>query len=332
MKLIIQIPAYNEAQTLAIALDALPKKIKGVDVIETLVINDGSHDKTASVAKKWGVDHLVSLKSNQGLSAAFSAGLDAGLRAGADIIVNTDADNQYCGRDIEKLIQPILNGQADIVIGERPIAQTKHFKPLKKKLQKFGSWVVRQASKTNIPDAPSGFRAYSRKAAMKINVTNKYTYTLETIIQAGRSQLTQTSVPIQTNNELRPSRLFKSMGSYIRKSMLVIIRSYMMYSPLKTFIIIGSLPLSIGIILGLRFLGFLIQGQGGGHIQSLILCSILIMIGFITYVIGLLADLIAKNRLLLEDIQYRVRKIDYNSTNKNKQPSKCERNKDSPRS
>ena len=224
MKLIIQIPCLNEAETLETALNDLPRQIQGIDTIEYLIINDGSQDDTVKVAKDWGVHYVVSFTKNKGLAKGFLAGIDACLKNGADIIVNTDADNQYCGADIEKLVRPILNGASDIVIGERPIDQTEHFSPLKKKLQHFGSWVVRVASNTDIPDAPSGFRAYSREAAMRLNVTNEYTYTLETIVQAGRERIAMDSVPIQTNAQLRPSRLFGSMFGYVKKSMVTIIR------------------------------------------------------------------------------------------------------------
>ncbi|MCD7813089.1 MAG: glycosyltransferase family 2 protein [Lachnospiraceae bacterium] len=311
MKLIIQIPCYNEAETLEIALNDLPERIDGIDQIEYLIINDGSSDATEEVARRWGVNYVVNFKRNKGLAYGFMAGIDACLRNGADIIVNTDADNQYAGADIEKLVRPILEGKTDIVIGERPIDETKHFSPVKKKLQHLGSWVVRKASNSDIPDAPSGFRAFSREAAMRLNVTNEYTYTLETIIQAGRVKIAQTSVPIRTNEELRPSRLFKSIPSYIKKSVVTILRAYIMYSPLKTFSIISVIPFAAGLILGIRFLVFFFTGHGNGHMQSLILCAILIMMGFMTFVIGLQADLIAKNRKLLEDIQYHVRHIDY---------------------
>lgn len=311
MKLIIQIPCYNEAETLEIALNALPKKIEGIDTIEYLIINDGSSDDTVEVAKKWGVHYVVNFKRNKGLAKGFMAGLDACLRNGADIIVNTDADNQYCGDDIEKLVRPILDGTTDIVIGERPIDQTEHFSPLKKKLQHFGSWVVRKASNSDIPDAPSGFRAYSREAAMHLNVTNEYTYTLETIVQAGRTKIAQMSVPIRTNGELRPSRLFNSMFGYVKKSMLTIIRAYIMYKPLKFFTIVGAIPFLIGAGVGIRFIVYLCIGQSDGHIQSLILAAILILIGFMTFIIGLQADIIAANRKILEDIQFHVRKLDY---------------------
>ena len=311
MKLIIQIPCYNEAETLEVALNDLPKQIDGIDEIEYLIINDGSKDNTVEVAKNWGVHYVVNFKCNKGLAKGFMAGLDACLRQGADIIVNTDADNQYCGADIEKLVRPILDGKADIVIGERPIDDTEHFSPLKKKLQHIGSWTVRVASKTDVPDAPSGFRPYSRQAALKMNVVNEYTYTLETIVQAGRNKMAITSVPIRTNPELRKSRLFNSMFGYIKKSMLTIIRAFMMYKPLRFFTIIGSVIFLIGLILGIRFLVFVFMGESGGHIQSLILASTLLLLGFQTFISGLQADLIASNRKLLEDIQERVRRLDY---------------------
>lgn len=316
MKLIIQIPCYNEAETLEIALNDLPKHIEGVDEIEYLIINDGSKDNTVEVAKRWGVNYVVSFKQNKGLAKGFMAGLDVCLKNGADIIVNTDADNQYCGADIEKLIRPILDGQADIVIGERPIDQTEHFSLMKKKLQHLGSWVVRKASNTDIPDAPSGFRAYSRDAALRMNVVNEYTYTLETIVQAGRNKMAITSVPIRTNGELRPSRLFNSMLGYVKKSMLTIIRAFMMYKPLKFFCTLGGISIFLGVLLGVRFLIFLFQGTGAGNVQSLILASMLIVIGVQTCIVGLQADVIAANRKILEDIQYRVRKMDCVSNNK----------------
>ena len=313
MKLIIQIPCYNEAETLEIALNDLPKHIDGVDEIEYLIINDGSKDNTVEVAKRWGVNYVVNFKQNKGLAKGFMAGLDACLRNGADIIVNTDADNQYVGEDIAKLIQPILDGKADMVVGERPIDETEHFSPLKKKLQHFGSWVVRKASRTDIPDAPSGFRAYSREAAMRMNVVNEYTYTLETIVQAGRNKMAITSVPIRTNGELRPSRLFNSMMGYVKKSMLTIIRAFLMYRPLMFFTTLGSIMGLIGAGIGIRFLCYWFAGTGAGHIQSLILASMMIILGVMTIIVGLQGDIIAANRKLLEDIQYHVRKLDYDS-------------------
>ncbi len=311
MKLIIQIPCYNESETLEIALNDLPKHIDGIDTIEYLIINDGSKDNTMEVARNWGVHYIVDLKRNKGLAKGFMAGLDACLRNGADIIVNTDADNQYNADDIEKLVRPILEGKTDIVIGERPIDQTEHFSPLKKKLQHFGSYVVRKASKSDIPDAPSGFRAYSREAAMRLNVVNEYTYTLETIVQAGRSKIAMESVPIRTNGELRPSRLFNSMFGYVKKSMLTILRAFMMYRPLMVFTIIGGIIFALGLAVGVRFLLFYFGGTGAGHIQSLILASTLMLLGFQTFVVGLLSDIISANRKILEDVQYHVRRMDF---------------------
>lgn len=311
MKLIIQIPCYNEAETLEIALNDLPKQIDGIDEIEYLIIDDGCIDNTVEVAKKWGVHHVVSFTRNKGLAKGFMAGLDACLRNGADIIVNTDADNQYCAEDISKLIRPILEKKADIVIGERPIDEMEHFSWIKKKLQHFGSWVVRKASHTDIPDAPSGFRAFSREAAMRMNVVNDYTYTLETIVQAGRNKMAIMSVPIRTNPELRESRLFHSMMGYVKKSMLTILRAFMMYKPLYCFTLVAIVPSLIGILIGIRFLVFFFTGQGNGHSQSLMLACTLLIIGFITFVIGMLADVIAANRKIIEDMQYHVRKMEY---------------------
>ncbi len=311
MKLIIQIPCYNEAETLEVALNDLPRKLDGVDEIEYLIINDGSHDNTVEVAKRWGVHHVVNFKQNKGLAKGFVAGLDGCLRCGADIIVNTDADNQYRGDDIAALIQPILDGEADMVIGERPIDDTEHFSYVKKKLQHFGSWVVRKASHTDIPDAPSGFRAFSREAAMRMNVVNDYTYTLETIVQAGREKIAITSVPIHTNAELRPSRLFKSIWSYVKKSILTILRAFMMYKPLMCFTLLAIPSTAVGLGIGVRFLVYFANGAGGGHIQSLILACALIIIGFLTFMIGLVADVIAANRKILQDVQYHVKRMEY---------------------
>lgn len=318
MKLIIQIPCYNEAETLKIALDALPKTIGGVDQIEYLIINDGSTDKTVRVAKEWGINYVVNFKCNKGLAKGFMAGIDACLRNGADIIVNTDADNQYCADDIKKIIKPVLEGKADIVIGERPIDQTQHFSFVKKKLQHLGSWVVRKASDTDVPDAPSGFRAYSREAAMRLNVINEYTYTLETIIQAGREKMAIESVSVRTNEELRESRLFHSMSGYVKRSAGTIIRAFAMYKPLRFFTILGVIPFLMGSGLGVRFLIYYINGVGGGHIQSLILAAVLLMIGWQTIMIGLQADIIAANRKLLQDIQYRVKCLELEKNHENK--------------
>lgn len=315
MKLIIQIPCYNEEKTLGVTIADLPRHIDGVDQIEYLIINDGSADATVAEARRLGVHHVVSFKNNRGLAHGFMAGLDACLHLGADIIVNTDADNQYCGADIEKLVRPILDGQADIVIGERPIDQTEHFSWKKKKFQHLGSWVVRVASGTDIPDAPSGFRAYSREAALRLNVINEYTYTLETIIQAGHDKISMKSVPIHTNGETRPSRLFSSMWRYMKRSATVIIRSFLMYKPLKFFSALGSIFLFFGVLLGVRYLYFLSMNASAGHIQSLILCAILIIAAFQCFVVGLLADIIAANRKLIQDIQYRVRSKDCQEEN-----------------
>lgn len=322
MKLIIQIPCFNEEETLGRTYNDLPRHIDGIDEIEYLIIDDGSTDKTAEVARELGFHHIVSFKQNKGLAYGFMAGLDACLHLGADIIVNTDADNQYCGSDIEKLVRPILDNKADIVIGERPIDQIEHFSLKKKRFQRLGSWVVRIASGTNIPDAPSGFRAYSREAALRLNVINEYTYTLETIIQAGHNKIDLTSVPIRTNAELRPSRLFSSMWRYIKRSSTVIIRSFVMYRPLRFFMFLGGLLFLPGFMLGVRYLVYIFAGNSGGHVQSLILAAILILMGVQSFVVGLLSDIIAANRKLLEDVQYRVRKIetsgkgenDYNKT------------------
>ena len=310
MKLIIQIPCFNEEETLGITYNDLPRHIDGIDEIEYLIINDGSRDRTVDVARELGFHHVVSFKQNKGLAYGFMAGLDACLHLGADIIVNTDADNQYCGSDIEKLVRPILDNKADIVIGERPIDQTEHFSWKKKLFQHLGSWVVRVASGTNIPDAPSGFRAYSREAALRINVINEYTYTLETIIQAGHDKIAMISVPIRTNAELRPSRLFSSMWRYMKRSSTVIVRSFMMYRPLRFFMILGELLFLLGFLLGVRYLVYMFAGNSGGHVQSLILAAILILMGVQSIVAGLLSDIIAANRKLLEDVQYRVRKME----------------------
>ena len=311
MKLIIQIPCYNEESTLPITVADLPKQIPGIDIIEYLIINDGSVDKTIDVARDCGVHHIIGFKTNRGLANAFSAGLDACLRLGADIIVNTDADNQYYGADIEKLIQPILEGKAEIVIGERPIDDTEHFSKMKKRMQRFGSFVVRIASKTDVPDAPSGFRAYTREAALRLNVINNYTYTLETIIQAGHNRIPIKNVQIRTNPDLRKSRLFKSTASYIKRSAFVIIRSFMMYKPLKFFSILGGLISTVGVVFIIRWFIFYMQGHGEGNLQSLVLSAMLIMIGVQFIIAGLQADIIAANRKILEDIQYKVRKMDY---------------------
>ena len=310
-KLIIQIPCYNEEGTLGVTLSELPRQIPGIDIVEWLVINDGSIDKTVSVARSCGVDHVVSFDYNQGLAKAFMAGIEGCLKAGADIIVNTDADNQYCAADIPKLIEPILTGTAEIVVGARPIEQIEHFSPIKKLLQKLGSWVVRIASNTNIPDAPSGFRAISRNAAIQLNVFSRYTYTLETIIQAGQKGIPITYVSIRTNGYLRPSRLVKSIPSYLQRSIFTIIRIFMSYKPLRFFLLLGSVPFTLGFLLCVRWLLLYWGGTEQTHLPSLILAAILLLIGFQLWMFGLVADLMAVNRRLLEDIQVRLRQGEF---------------------
>lgn len=310
MKLIIQIPCYNEAETLPVALKDLPRSMEGFDKVEWLVVNDGSTDNTVEVAKANGVDHVVSFSRNQGLARGFLAGLDACIKRGADVIVNTDADNQYRAADIPLLVRPILDNRADIVIGARPIGEIKHFSVIKKLLQKLGSWIVRSASRTDIPDAPSGFRAMSREAALRLNVFNEYTYTLETIIQAGQKNMSIISVPVHVNDDLRPSRLLRSVPQYIRKSILTIIRIFVVYKPFRFFMTIGLALFASGFVIGLRFLFYFFREGGEGHVQSLILASILLGIGFQTVLVAFLADLQAVNRRLMEDIQYRIRKME----------------------
>lgn len=313
MKLIIQIPCYNEEESLPVTLKELPRKIEGVDTVEWLIINDGSSDETVQVAKEHGVDHVVNFKTNQGLAKVFMAGLNACINLGADIIINTDADNQYNADDIEKLIVPILEGTHDIVVGERPISNTNHFSFQKKLLQKIGSFTVRIASRTKVPDAPSGFRAMSKEAALRLNVFNKYTYTLETIIQAGHTGIAITSVPIRTNDDLRPSRLVKSIARYIRLSLNTILRVSTFYNPLKSILNIGLLFLLGGFGIGMRWLilFFIIQ-DGRNHIPSLILASILFTVGVITSMMAVIADLISVNRKILEELQYKARQQDFN--------------------
>ncbi len=308
MKLIIQIPCYNEGATLGITLQELPRNIKGFDEVAWLIVDDGSTDNTVEVAREYGVNHIVSYTKNQGLAKAFITGLQASLDFGADVIVNTDADNQYEAKDIQKLVKPILDGKADIVIGERPITNIEHFSITKKILQRIGSWVVRLVSRTNIPDVPSGFRAISRDAAKQLNVFNNYTYTLETIIQAGQKNMAVVSVPIRTNKDLRPSRLLKSIPSYILKSTFTIIRIFVVYRAFSFFMTGGVILFTMGFLLGLRYVYYLITQGASGYIQSLILASVLLAIGFQTILVAFLADLLSVNRRLLEDIQYRLKK------------------------
>lgn len=307
MKLIIQIPCYNEENSLPITLKALPKQIDGVDEIEILVIDDGSTDKTIEVAKANGVQHIVSMPHNCGLAKAFVAGINGALAQGADIIVNTDADNQYCADDIEKLIRPILNKEADIVIGTRPVSNISHFSLLKKTLQKLGSWVMRRVSSTQVEDAPSGFRAFSRAAALQINIFDNYTYTLETIIQARAKGLQLVCVPVNVNPDLRESKLVKNMFDYIRRSVFTMLRMFIIYRPFRFFAILASLFFTIGFLVGLRFLYFYLFSNGAGHIQSLILAAILIITSVQIGVIAILSELFCINRKLLEDIQRRIK-------------------------
>jgi glycosyltransferase involved in cell wall biosynthesis len=309
MKLIIQIPCLNEEKSLPITLKDLPRKLQGFKKVEWLIVNDGSSDRTIEIAKACGVDHIVSFSSRQGLAKAFMAGLEASLELGADVIVNTDADNQYKGNNIQRLLKPILKKEADIVIGSRPIKNIKHFSPIKKFLQKIGSWVVRFASGTSVEDAPSGFRAITRDAALKINVFNDYTYTLETIIQAGQKNMLIVNVPIEVNPDLRPSRLLKSIRSYIQKSVSTMLRIFVVYRPFKFFMAIGSFLFISGFLIGLRYIYIkFITHDGAGHTQSLILASILLGMGFQTILMAFVADIIGVNRRLLEDIQYKMRK------------------------
>lgn len=305
MKLIIQIPCFNEGQTLAIALQALPRSVEGFEKVEWLIIDDGSSDNTVAVAQACGVDHIVKHPVNKGLARAFMTGVNACLDAGADVIVNTDADNQYEADDIPSLTQPILNGRAEFVIGARPVQTIEHFSPVKKFLQRLGSWVVRLASKTDIPDAPSGFRAMSRETAQKLIVFSDYTYTLETIIQAGQKNIAITSVPIRVNEDLRPSKLVKSIFSYINRSIITIIRIFVIYRPFRFFGTIGLVLFSAGFLIGLRFVFNYINGEGTGHIQSLILASVLLGMGFQTILIAFIADLLSANRKLLEDLRFK---------------------------
>lgn len=310
MKLIIQIPCLNEENSLPITLAALPKQIDGIDEIEILIINDGSTDRTVEVARELGVKNIVSFSRNKGLAKAFIAGLNKSLELGADIIVNTDADNQYCADDIQKLVKPILENRADIVIGSRPVNKIKHFSFLKKFLQNLGSTVMRCISSTTVKDAPSGFRAFSRNAAMQMNVFDNYTYTLETIIQAKAKGLTIENVEINVNPELRKSRLFSNMFIYIIRSIFTMLRMFVVYRPFRFFIIIGLLFLLTGTVLGGRFVYYFLTGSGQGHVQSLILASILLLTGVQVSLIAVLSELISINRKLLENIQNMVKKSD----------------------
>ena len=310
MKLIIQIPCFNEAATLPATLADLPRSVPGFDEVEWLVVDDGSADETRRVARDHGVHHVVGHTSNQGLARAFMTGLDACLQRGADVIVNTDADNQYKAAGIPALVAPVLDGSADIVVGERPIRIIRHFSPVKKALQKLGSWAVRVASKTAIPDAPSGFRAISRAAAQRLVVFSDYTYTLETIIQAGHKNIAITSVPVEVNEELRPSRLVTSVRAYVTRSIVTIVRVFIIYRPFRFFTTLAAVCFLAGFAIGVRFLVFYLGGDGSGHVQSLLLATLLMGAGFQLFVVAFVADLLAANRKLLEELLYRARIAD----------------------
>ena len=320
-KLIIQVPCFNEQDTLPVTLRALPRSLSGVDTVEWLVVDDGSSDRTVEVARAHGVDHVVALPRNQGLAAAFMAGLDACLLAGADVIVNTDADNQYNADDIAALIAPILDGKADLVVGCRPIATIPHFSPIKKSLQRIGSWVVRVVSRTDVPDAPSGFRAISRAAAMRMNVFSRYTYTLETLIQAGQHNMAVAWVPVRVNPDLRPSRLVRSVTGYVTRSLLTIVRIFVLYKAFVFLLAISIMLVTPGVILGVRFLYFIAIGEGAGHVQSLILASLLISLGSVIAVTGVLADLVSVNRRILEDIRSRTMRLEQRMSLEGDKPS-----------
>ena len=310
MKVVIQVPCYNEAEYLPATLADLPRSLDAVDEIEIIVIDDGSSDDTTRVAREAGADHVIRAPVNQGLARAFSAGLDFALRRGADIVVNTDADNQYRGDNVAKLIGPILHHEADIVIGNRNPQRIAHFSYFKRLLQTFGSWVVRGLSQTDIPDVASGFRAFSREAALRMNVVSDFTYTLETIIQAGKKQLFITHVDIETNPQVRPSRLFSGTGNYLTRSVGTIVRIYALYEPLRVFSTIGGVLLLAGSAIGMRFVYYYMSTGGEGHVQSLILAAVLLIVGFITVLIGLLADLIGSSRRMIEDALLRIRRLE----------------------
>lgn len=311
MKLIVQIPCFNEEKTLPLVVNSIPKKISGVDAIETLVIDDGSTDKTVEVARKLGVTHIIRHKGNKGLARSFADGIHYALSMGADIIVNTDADNQYPQKDIPKLIQPVLDGTADIVVADRQTSKIAHFSKVKKFFQRFGSGVVRELSGTKVPDAVSGFRAYSRQAALQMNVVTDFSYVIETIIQAQYKRLSLASIPVTTNPPTRKSRLFKNMTEHMRHSGATIIRVYTMYRPLSVFSMVGGLFLYVGVIVALRFVFFMFIGKGGGHVQSLIFGAILIMVGMQIIMTGLVADIIGMNRKMLEDVIGKLKRMEF---------------------
>jgi glycosyltransferase involved in cell wall biosynthesis len=320
MKLIVQIPCYNEESTLPATLRDLPRQLPGIDSIEFLIVDDGSTDGTLAVARALGVHHIVSFPRQRGLARAFSAGLQAALSLGADIIVNTDADNQYCGADLAVLVEPILQGRADLVIGDRGVMTVGEFSPLKRRLQRLGSWVVEHASGLAVPDATSGFRALSREAALRLMVLSDYSYTLETLIQAGARRMAVAYVPVRTNPKLRASRLMRSLPHYLSQSAATITRAYAMYSPLKVFVTIGGLMLALGAIVGLRYL-LLFHGRVAGHTESVILSAVLIIIGLQVILIGFIADLIAFNRKILEEVLYRLRRAEQPQAEQDHEPA-----------
>ncbi|HTK28832.1 MAG TPA: glycosyltransferase family 2 protein [Vicinamibacterales bacterium] len=305
--LIIQIPCLDEAVTLPATLADLPRTIAGIDRVEILVIDDGSTDATVRVAREHGVDHIVSLRRRRGLAAAFMAGIDTCLKLGADYIVNTDGDNQYCGHDIAALVAPLVAGEADIVIGDRNVQALQHMSAGRKLLQRLGSWIVRQLSNTRVPDTTSGFRAYTREAALRMTIVSEFSYTLESIIQAGKKRMAIAHVPVRTNARTRPSRLFHNVWHYLKQSGSTIVRIYTMYEPLKVFATIGAVVLLAGIATSVRFLYFFFTGSGAGHVQSLLLSAVLVIVGFQVVLMGLVADVISANRKLLEDLLYRAR-------------------------
>jgi glycosyltransferase involved in cell wall biosynthesis len=310
MKLIVQIPCYNEEQTLPQTVADIPREIDGIDVVELLIIDDGSSDRTIEVARELGVNHIVVNKKNMGLARTFRRGLEASLFAGADIIVNTDGDNQYAGADIAKLVEPIIAGRADLVIGDRQTAKIAHFSPFKKLLQWLGSGVVRKLAGVWVPDAVSGFRAFSREAAIRTNVVSPFSYTIETVIQAGKKDMAVESVPISTNAKTRESRLFKSIPAFIERQLSTIVRMYAMYQPMRVFFFLGTGLMLLGFLPVLRFLYFYLTGDGDGHVQSLLLGGVLMMMGFIAYIAALVADLISFNRQLLEMTLEKVRRME----------------------
>ena len=310
MKLIIQIPCYKEEETLPATLADLPREIPGFDKVEWLVIDDGSPDRTVEVARAHGVDHIVRLTNNKGLAYAFQAGLDACLKLGADVIVNTDGDNQYYGGDIPKLVAPVLAGDADMVVGDREVQNIEHFSPLKKSLQRLGSWVVRQASETTVPDTTSGFRAYNREAAMQLSVVSRFTYTLETIIQAGKQYVTTAHVPIRTNPKTRESRLFPSMWSYVRRNALAIFRIYTRYEPLRVFMAAAGFVGLLALIVWARYAYFYVNGDGAGHVQSLILGAVLFNAAMLLAALGIIGDLLSASSVMQQRIFERVRRIE----------------------